>query len=267
MPDTENVDLGQYIIENDRYLAYLDPIIVMDRHIGSYVVDDAKIDLESLDPFTRWIGEQTKDLIDFSFEEREHELLDTLHPEKNSSPEAQLIADSRLLSVVKMLVEQYFDSIQKIGLEMTTDSHLIDIFLKLKDKRSIAIMLRSNGKSKIKWRDDKKSFYVAKSGKSPAIQALKSTIVWKDRPSPFLGNGQKERKRPIIKVIVLCHGTRLNSNNAPELWDTFGQARVLRVYDETLVFVVEQDDLIKFLSPTVAESCQTGNNEITSNNK
>jgi hypothetical protein len=171
---------------------------------------------------------------------------------------------SRLISTIEMLLTYFGDDGIKATLRVkTNENDIIDFFVKMPDGRQFAIVLRSNGNAFLKWREDKRSFYVYKKGRkgmnkwdsmNSAIDKLKSTIDLKKQKSPLLGLTRSEQNRPINKVIVLCDGTKIATNNLPEYWTDFGLTKALRIYKDSLTYVVEQDNLIDFLQLPVKGS-------------
>lgn len=157
--------------------------------------------------------------------------------------------------VMEMLLEHFGDEGIKITPRVNTDTAIIDLFLKMPDKRSIALMLRSNGECLVRWREDRKQFVATRKGKgarawsSPtnAIEQLKSVAYLSKQKSPILGATNTERKKFITKAIVLLGGTQFDCNSTPELLTDFGRAKVLTICDNSLTHLVQKDHLIDFL--------------------
>jgi hypothetical protein len=172
----------------------------------------------------------------------------------------------RLYSITKSLLEYFGDEGIKITLRVQTNAGLIDLFVKMSDKRHFALLLRSNGNCSARWREDKQAFFVYKPGKHPkkwtglsdTARQLKATMELKQAKSPLLGTSRADRDRPIIKTIVLCGNSKIYPSHTAELSD-FGQTKALtlRVEPQNLIFLIEEKDLIDFLLPApqkVAES-------------
>lgn len=163
----------------------------------------------------------------------------------------------RIYSVTKMLLESFEKDGIVITLRVKTNIALIDLFVKMPDKRAFALLLRNHDTGKVKWRDDKQLFYIYKVGKKPrrwdsltkTIEQLQSTIYLKNLKSSLLGTSSAERNRPINKVVVLCGNTTIHPDNAPEFWVEFGRAKALKIYKDVVTYVVEQENLINFLLP------------------
>lgn len=164
----------------------------------------------------------------------------------------------RLIATLKMLLNHFGEDgiTATVRVKTGENDDVVDYFIRMPDGRQFALMLRSNKDTFVRWRDDKKEFYVYKKGRKSAskwssidnaIEKLKSTIELKHRQSPLLGLSRTDRNRPIIKVLVLCNNTKLATSNDPELWCDFGKTQALRIYKDSLVYVVEQDRLVDFL--------------------
>jgi hypothetical protein len=163
----------------------------------------------------------------------------------------------RIYAVTQMLLECFEDEGITITLRVQTNLAIIDLFIKMPDRRSFALLLRNNGDGAVKWREDKQKFFIYKVGKKPCkwdsmtrtIEQLKSTIYLKDLKSPLLGTSRADRNRPINKVVVLCGSTTIHPDHAPEFWSEFGRTRTLQIYKDGLTCIVEQQKLTNFLLP------------------
>lgn len=170
----------------------------------------------------------------------------------------------RIYTVTKMLLECFEDEGITITLRVKTNLAIIDLFVKMPDRRSFALLLRSNGNGAVKWREDKQKFFIYKVGKKPrkwdsmtrTIEQLKSTIYLKDLKSPLLGTSRADRNRPINKVVVLCSSTTIHPDHAPEFWSEFGRTRALQIYKDGLTCIIEQQKLTNFLLPPQKSSEQ-----------
>lgn len=163
----------------------------------------------------------------------------------------------RLRSITAMLLDKFNDEIE-ITLRVKINTSLIDLLIRMPDKRPFALLLRSNGDSAVRWREDKQQFFVYKVGKTASkwnamtrtAENLKSTFYLKDLKSPLLGTSRTDRNRTIVKAVVLCNKTTIYRDHAPEYWVNFGRTqnrKVLKVYKDLLFYVVEQENLINFL--------------------
>ena len=175
-----------------------------------------------------------------------------------------MVRVKRIYNVTKMLLECFEKDGITITLRVQTNLAIIDLFIKMPDRRSFALLLRSNGNGAVKWREDKQKFFIYKVGKKPrkwdsmtrTIGQLKSTIYLKDLKSPLLGTSRTDRNRPINKVVVLCSGTTIHPDHAPEFWTEFGRTRALQIYQDGLTCIIEQQKLTDFLLPPQKSSEQ-----------
>jgi hypothetical protein len=175
-----------------------------------------------------------------------------------------MVRVKRIYNVTKMLLERFEDEGITITLRVQTNLAIIDLFVKMPDRRSFALLLRSNENGAVKWREDKQKFFIYKVGKKPrkwdsmtrTIEQLKSTIYLKDLKSPLLGTSRADRNRPINKVVVLCSSTTIHPDHAPEFWSEFGRTRALQIYKDGLTCIIERQNLTDFLLPPQKSSEQ-----------
>lgn len=162
---------------------------------------------------------------------------------------------STISLVMEMLLEHFGDEGIKITPRIATDSAIIDLFIKMPDKRPFALMLRSTGESIVRWRADRKQFYATRKRKgakvwdspSKAIEQLKTIKYLSKQKSPILGATNNERSKFITKAVVLMGGTRIDPNFTPELLNDFGRTKALTICDNGLTYLVQKDNLIDFL--------------------
>ena len=166
----------------------------------------------------------------------------------------------RLRSVTKTLLENFGDRGIQITLRVKTDKALIDLFVKMPDRRFFALMLRSNGEGSARWREEKQKFFLHKTGKKSqkwdamtlTAKQLKSVLHLKDLKSPLVGNTVADRRRQVIKTIVLCNKTKIHPDNLSQYWADFGRIKAndhqaLKIQDDGVFYVVEEKNLIDFL--------------------
>lgn len=162
-----------------------------------------------------------------------------------------------LSSVTETLLEHYGDSI-KITFRVKVEEDIIDFLIRLPDKRVFAMMVRSYNESYVRWNSRKKDFYVFViknknihkwTSPAKAISKLKSIFSLKKEKASILGETKTEKNAHINKVIILANGTEIDRiSNDPDLWVIFGKAPALKIYTDTLTFVVEQQHLLDFLA-------------------
>lgn len=165
---------------------------------------------------------------------------------------------ARLYDVMKMLLDNFGKDGVIITPRIKTNSSIIDLFIRMPDKRIFCLLLRSNGNCSVRWREDKQQFFIYKTGRSPrkwgamtkTAERLKSVMDLKDSKSPLLGTSRAERTQRISKAVVLCGDTTIYPTHSPDHWVEFGRtASALKVYKDNLFYVVEQKNLVDFLLP------------------
>jgi hypothetical protein len=162
---------------------------------------------------------------------------------------------TRLHDTIKMLLDSFGDDGIKITPRVKTDSATIDLFIRMPDKRMFALIIRSSENNAVRWREDTQQFYVKKKGKNEkksdpltrVIDELQTIFDLRKKKSPLMGITSSERSAPLIKVIVLAPGAAIASNNSPEIRTEFGEAKVLKIQTTSITYVVECNDLVKFL--------------------
>lgn len=163
---------------------------------------------------------------------------------------------NRLYSTTKMLLDTFGDDGIKITLRVEVSNGVIDLFVRTNDKRNFGLLLRSNGTSSVRWREDKQEFFIYRTGKaskkwtslSTDAQKLKSTMEFKQSKSLLLGTSRADRDRAIVKTIVLCGNTKLYPGHADDLAN-FGRTKALplKIDGQNTVLLVEQQNLIDFV--------------------
>ena len=164
----------------------------------------------------------------------------------------------RLFFVTYDLIDSFRNDLA-ITAMVQTDSAVIDLFIKGRHKAlkgTFALMLRSQGNAKIRWRSesDRQYFTAYKAGRGHQRwnaldrcgEKLATVMDLKKAKSPLLGESRKERDQTIIKAVVLCGGTTIYQDDREHIAE-FNRAEVLRVYKGSLFFLVEQQNLEKFL--------------------
>lgn len=164
---------------------------------------------------------------------------------------------AKLHDVIKLLLDRFGDENIQVTANVRTNTTKIDLFVKFPDKRRFALMLRTHGKVRIYWREDREKFiavssksHVAWDAPNYAIDNLKTVIDLVKQKHLILGGTTAERNKPINKVIVLTEETTIHaSRNPAHLWHKFGRTKALRVYRGGSAYVIEQSSLIDFLLP------------------
>jgi hypothetical protein len=168
----------------------------------------------------------------------------------------------RLVSVMEILLEEFKNEEIIITPRIKTEEGIIDLFVKTPDRRSFGLMLRSNGDTKVKWREDRQDFIVKRNNKSiskwseldPVAYKLNSMMkTLRDKESPLLGNSRTERKKALTKAIVLTGKTIIDPNNDPALLVDFGRTTALRVNSTSTYYLVNRENIADFLRKPLKE--------------
>ena len=136
---------------------------------------------------------------------------------------------------------------------------MIDLIVRTADGRYFALLLRSNGESKVLWRADRQEFYtvrkVAKSkwsGLELSGERLNRMMLFlKQERNPLVAINNIERKKGFTKVVMLTGKTRLDPNNDPALMVKFGRTTALRMSDTSTYYLVDRANLGDFLRKPV----------------
>ena len=172
----------------------------------------------------------------------------------------------RLIVIVKLLLDAFKDEITIIP-KVKTDAGKIELFVKTKDGRLFAFESRSSGTSQIKWREDRQDFFInsrtskgkprsKKWGELNSVSASlnQAVLALKRDKNEIMGKTNTEKKRPVIKAIILTGKTGVDPKNDATLFVDFGKlkkedCKVLRVATDTVILLVNQEDLVDFLMP------------------
>ena len=165
----------------------------------------------------------------------------------------------RLVSVIEELLK--IDGII-VTPRVKTNEGTIDLLVKMPDRRCFAFALRSKQNSRVKWRETEQDFFAVTPRKGKAARVKKwseliesgqdlnkMTLALKKQKSYLLGASRTERHYPITKAIILTSTTKIDPNNDPDLFVDFGETKALRVHAGSYMYVLEQREIIKFLTP------------------
>jgi hypothetical protein len=169
---------------------------------------------------------------------------------------------NRLTNTIELLLTSFGDNGLKLTIEIKTEFGVIDLFVKMADQRNFALMLRSNKNNYILWDETRKQFYLRHTGMrglkhwSTTTQLLetfdKQTNWLQKVKSPIIGATAAQRKKPIIRAIVLTGATELDKlHHDPEVRVNFGHTRVVKIDAGYTTYLLEATDLIKFLLPKI----------------
>lgn len=165
----------------------------------------------------------------------------------------------RIVSVMEMLLEEFKDEGITIIPRVKANNGTIDLIIRTSDGRYFAFLLRSNGDSRVKWREDRQQFYTVGKGRNSKWSGLellgdelnRIMLSFKEEKNLILGLSNSERKKAFTKAIVLTSKTRLDPNNAPEHLITFGRTTALRMMGKSTYYLVDRANLADFLRKPV----------------
>jgi hypothetical protein len=167
---------------------------------------------------------------------------------------------NRMIPIMEMLLEEFKAEGITITPRVETEKGLIDLFIRTADGRYFAFMLRSNGNSKIKWREDRQGFFANKKGGGVAkwseIDSLgerlnNGTLYLKKQKSSLMGTSSNERSKNVVKGIILMGETRIDPKNDPALLVEFGRTKALRVKNEAIFYLVDNANLANFIKKPI----------------
>jgi hypothetical protein len=175
------------------------------------------------------------------------------------------IRTSRLIPVIEMLLEEFGERGILITPRIKTSEGIIDIFVRTPDRRHFAFMLRSKGKSMVKWREDRQGFFISGltrkgkkfTGKWEELTKLnkkleKMTVALKEEHPSLMGATKTDRKKLIMKAMVLTGETKVDPKNDPALFVDFGlvddnQTKPLRVKLDSVSYLLDSENIVNFL--------------------
>ena len=161
----------------------------------------------------------------------------------------------RIVKTMEILLNEFEKEGITIIPRVKGDDGTIDLFIKTADQRYFALMLRSNGDSRIKWRKDRQQFFTIGRGRNSEWGKLellgdelnRIVLNFKRQKNPIVGFSKAERNRAFTKAIVLTSKTRLDPNNDPELIVPFGRTTALRITTKSTYYLVDLANLANFL--------------------
>jgi hypothetical protein len=169
---------------------------------------------------------------------------------------------NRLTNTIELLLTSFGDNGLKLTIEIKTEFGVIDLFVKMADQRNFALMLRSNESNYILWDETRKQFYLRHTGMrglkywsttTQILETLEKQTNWLQKvKSPIIGATAAQRKKPIIRAIVLTGATQLDKiHHDPEARVNFGHTRVVKIDVGYTTYLLQATDLIKFLLPKI----------------
>lgn len=142
----------------------------------------------------------------------------------------------------------------------------LDLLVKFQSpKVSFAIALRSQGKAVITYKADKDALYIrdktrkhggSRAWKPDHIQRFGEQEFWlRKNQNEVFGSSSKEKRRPLIKTLVLTGQTRLGEH-PPEFYVNMGQERVLLLQKKVSIYIMEERQLMPFIRGLLLQKSQ-----------
>lgn len=139
----------------------------------------------------------------------------------------------------------------------------LDLFLKFPiapQKAIFTVALRSQGKGKILYNEQKEALYIRsdKGGLKPwkpdHIERLAMQESWlrRNRQAEFFGTSSRDKNRPAIKLLVTTGETKVGQH-ADHLYREVGDQRVLLLQRRSSVYVLEESQLVGFIQGWFAQ--------------
>ena len=160
-----------------------------------------------------------------------------------------------IVKVMEILLEEFKAEGITITPRVKTAEGMIDLLIRTADRRYFALMLRSNGDSKVNWREDRQELFVMnkRTAKWTGIYSLgqkisKIMLHLKAEKNSLMGSSNTERNKITVKAIVLTSKTKIDPDNDPLVLVNFSSSKVLRVQADTVIHIVNQEDLVNFLN-------------------
>ncbi len=121
-------------------------------------------------------------------------------------------------------------------------------------KTIFAVALRSQGKATIFYHEQKQALYIRqdkgglKLWKPDHIEQLALQEFWlrQNRQQELFGTSYKDRKRSVVKLLVLTGQTKLGQHNE-SLYTDIGDQRVLLLQRRSSIYVLEEKQLLLFI--------------------
>ena len=165
----------------------------------------------------------------------------------------------RIISVMEMLLDAFKEEGITITPRVKTNNGTIDLLIRTADGRYFVVLLRSNGDSRVKWREDRQQFHTVGKGRNSKWSGLellgdelnRMMLSLKEEKNPLVAISNSERKKAFTKAIVLTSKTRLDPNNDPERLVTFGRTIALRMMGKSTYYLVDRANLADFLKKPV----------------
>lgn len=121
-------------------------------------------------------------------------------------------------------------------------------------KTLFAVALRSQGKATIFYHEQKQALYIRqdkgglKLWKPDHIEQLALQEFWlrQNRQQELFGISQRDKRRSVVKLLVLTGQTKLGQHNE-SLYTDIGDQRVLLLQRRSTIYVLEEKQLLPFI--------------------
>jgi hypothetical protein len=165
------------------------------------------------------------------------------------------ISIDRIVPIMELLLEEFKDEGITITPRVKTNTGIIDLIVRTIDGRYFALLLRSNGDSKILWREKSQHFYTVRKIGKPKWSGLELSgerlnammLSLKEEKNPLVAISNAERKKGFTKVVVLTSKTRVDPNNDPDHLISFGRTTALRIVGKSTYYLVDSENLANFI--------------------
>lgn len=161
----------------------------------------------------------------------------------------------QVIKVMEILLNEFQAEGITITPRIETKLGLIDLIVRTADGRFFAFMIRSNGQSRVRWREDRQEFFAVRKRGRPKWSGLKllgdrlndMVLSLKEEENNLTGDSKKQRKKGFIRAIVLVGKTTIDPNNDPQHLVTFGRTTALKVCGVSTYFLVDLANLTNFI--------------------
>jgi hypothetical protein len=160
----------------------------------------------------------------------------------------------RMVYILEMLLNEFKEEGITITPRVKTEKGLIDLLIKSADGKYFVLLLRSNGESRVKWREDRQDFYTSRKGSiskwiqlKPLGDELNDRMMCLKTENSSLFSSNSDRKKPFTRAIVLTGKTTLDHNNDPERMVSFGRTTALKMMGKSTYYLVDRANLGNFI--------------------
>ena len=137
----------------------------------------------------------------------------------------------------------------------------LDLFARFPSKQLFAIALRSQGKSTIFYNEADEALYIRRQQGGRGlnlwtpdhVQQLSDQEFWlRGNQSDLFGKSSRDKRRPLVKLLVLTGQTRLGKHSE-HLYAMIGNQKILLLRKRASVYVLEEEQLTDFVKAWLAQ--------------